>query len=86
MGLTKQYLRFAPHSVFNVIGSGRGGGVYLRQGVLAVAAVGSVEVCTVLYYCTVLYCTVQVWDLRTREKLVSLRPADGPRGPRKLEV
>ena len=72
MGLTKQYLRFAPHSVFNVIGSGRGGGVYLRQGVLAVAAVGSVEVCTVPYrtvtyravpyrtvllYCIVLYCT-----------------------------
>ena len=44
--------------------------MYLRQGVLAVAAVGSVE----------------VWDLRTREKLVTLRPADGPRGPRKLEV
>jgi hypothetical protein len=29
MGVTKQYLRYAPHSVFNVIGSGRGGGVYL---------------------------------------------------------
>ena len=70
MGLTKQYLRFAPHNVFNVIGSGRGGGVYLREGVFAVAAVGSVE----------------VWDLRTREKLVTLRAADGPRGPRKLEV
>ena len=31
MGLTKQYLRYLPHSVFNVIGSGRGGGVYLRS-------------------------------------------------------
>ncbi len=29
MGLTKQYLRYAPQAVFNIVGSGRGGAVYL---------------------------------------------------------
>jgi len=29
MGLTKQYLRYAPQAVFNIVGSGRGGAIYL---------------------------------------------------------
>jgi len=67
MGLTKQYLRHVPHSLFNVIGSGRGGIVYLRKSVIAVAAVAVVD----------------VWDLRTQEKIQRLNHTSSVK---KLEV
>ena len=67
MGLTKQYLRHVPHSLFNVIGSGRGGVVYLSKGVIAVAAVAVVD----------------VWDLRTQERIQRLNHASSVK---KLEV
>ena len=67
MGLTKQYLRHVPHSLFNVIGSGRGGVVYLSKSVIAVAAVAVVD----------------VWDLRTQERIQRLNHASSVK---KLEV
>ena len=58
MVLTKQYLRYVPKGVFNIVGSGRGGAVYLdAKGELAgVAAVQDVV----------------VWDLRKKERLRTL--------------
>jgi len=56
MGLTKQYLRYRCGGVFNVIGSGRGGAVYVGNEVVAVATVGEVT----------------IWDTRRKEKVRSL--------------
>jgi len=56
MGLTKQYLRYRCGGVFNVIGSGRGGAVYIGNEVVAVASVGEVT----------------IWDTRRKEKVRSL--------------
>jgi len=67
MGLTKQYLRHVPHSLFNVIGSGKGGVAYLRKSVVAVAAVAVVD----------------IWDLRTQERLQRLNHTSSVK---KLEV
>jgi len=55
MGLTKQYLRYVPSGVLNVVGSGRGGAVYLdKKGELA--AVAAVQ-------------DVVIWDLKKKERL-----------------
>ena len=58
MGLTKQYLRYSPYSVFNVVGSPRAGIVLVdikgSRGKLC--AVGACE-------------HVFVWDLRKGEKV-----------------
>ena len=56
MGLTKQYLRYRCSGVCNIVGSGRGGGVFLNKDVAAVASVGDVA----------------LWDLRKKEKRGSL--------------
>jgi len=56
MGLTKQYLRYRCGGVFNVIGSGRGGAVYVGNEVVAVATVGEVT----------------IWDTRRKERVRSL--------------
>ena len=57
MGVTKQYLRYVPHSMFNVIGSPRGGLASLGRDLAAVAAVSRVD----------------VWNLRRGEKVASLQ-------------
>ena len=56
MGLTKQYLRYKCSGICNIVGSGRGGGVFLTKHVAAVASVGDVT----------------FWDLRKKEKNKSL--------------
>jgi hypothetical protein len=43
MGLTKQYLRYAPQAVFNIVGSGRGGAVYLD-------AKGGLELISLMFF------------------------------------
>ena len=58
MGLTKQYLRYAPAGTFNVVGSTRSNVVYLNQGGVKgkLCAVGACE-------------HVIIWDLRKGEKV-----------------
>ncbi|KAK3576496.1 hypothetical protein CHS0354_034171 [Potamilus streckersoni] len=62
MGLTRQYLRYVPSSVFGLIGSQKSNVVYLEiHGVLG-------------KYCMVGACEdVIVWDLRTGEKVLTLK-------------
>jgi len=63
MGLTKQYLRYVPRGLFNLIGSGRGGGVYLDQKNPDLAAVAAAQ-------------DVVIWDLKKKEKLRILSPGE----------
>ena len=63
MGLTKQYLRYVPRGLFNLIGSGRGGGVYLDQNNPDLAAVAAAQ-------------DVVIWDLKKKEKLRVLSPGE----------
>lgn len=56
MGLTKQYLRYRPRGYFNLIGSGRGGAVYLGENNTDIAAVAAAQ-------------DVVIWDLRKKERL-----------------
>lgn len=58
MGLTKQYLRYLPHSQYGVIGSGRCNVVFLnlRSTSCRYVAAGACE-------------HVNVWDMRTMEKV-----------------
>ena len=58
MVLTKQYLRYVPKGVFNIIGSGRGGAVYLdKKGELAAVAAAQ---------------DVVIWDIKKKERLRTL--------------
>lgn len=56
MPLTKQYLRYCPRGLFNLVGSGRGGGVFLGSNNQDIAAVAAAQ-------------DVVIWDLRKKERL-----------------
>lgn len=56
MGITKQYLRYRCGGIFNLIGSGKGGAVYIGKDLAAVATVADVT----------------IWDIRRKEKIRSL--------------
>ena len=58
MVLTKQYLRYVPKGLFNLVGSGRGGAVFLdKKGELAAVAAAQ---------------DVVIWDLKKKERLRTL--------------